>query len=252
MSKRIYFILIILSFLLLRCDSKNSWDCVQTPGSEIVFDASVEEFHSVTALGHVDLVLIQDSLRRIKVETRKNLVDNIQFSTEDGMLFIEDKSSCNILRKRSYTTVYVYAPVLYSIRNASTGTIRNEGVWRQDKISLISDDYQNSSYHNNGVFLMNLELQELSVLTNGHSYFKLEGTAEKAEIAFYSGNARLEANAMQIQEIDVYHRGTNHMLLYPVQAIRGEILSTGDVRIYNLPPIIEVEEKYLGTLEFIE
>ena len=252
MNKIKFSILVFFALFILGCDSENAWDCVKTPGAEIKFEENVGEFHSVTVQGHMDMVLIQDSLPRIEVKTRKNLVDDMQWTIEDGMLYLENNSSCNIIRKRSYTTVYVYAPKLYTIRNASTGTVRNEGVWYQDKIDLISDNYMNASYYNNGAFQMNMELKGLYVLANGHSYFKLDGTAESAIIAFYGGNARLEAASMPIQEIQVLHRGTNHMLLYPTQAIRGEILNTGDVRIYNTPPIVEVEEKYLGSLVVIE
>lgn len=247
-----YSILFFLMFLLSGCDSESAWDCVQTPGAGVVFEEHVEEFHSITIQGHMDLVLIQDTLTQIKVETRENLATNIHFSIEDGLLFIEEASSCNILKNRSYTTVYIHAPELLSIRNASTGAVRNEGVWVQDEITLISENYFDSAYYNSGTFDMHLEVGELSVLANGNSLFQLKGTADKADISFYSGSARLEANTMQIQEIDLYHRGYNHMLVYPVQAIRGEILNTGDVRAYNQPPIVEVEEKYKGSLIFVE
>lgn len=252
MEKVKYNILILLTLIFLGCNSESAWDCVKTPGAEILFEEDVGEFQSVTVQGHMDLVVIQDTLMRVQVKTRENLMGNIQFTIEDGMLYIEDESTCDVLRKRSYTTVYIYAPKLYTIRNASTGMVRNEGVWKQNKIGLICENHFNDSYYNNGVFEMNLEVHELNVLANGHSYFKLEGTAEKADMSVYAGNARIEASSMPIQEIDLYHRGTNHMLLYPTQAIRGEILNTGDVRIYNTPPIVEVDEKYLGSLVIIE
>lgn len=247
-----YSILFSLVFLLFGCDSESAWDCVQTPGTGVVFEESVEQFHSITIQGHMDLVLIQDTLTQIKVETRENLASAIHFSVTDGLLFIEEKSSCNLLKDRSYTTIYIHAPELHSIRNASTGTVRNKGIWVQDKMALISENHFDSAYYNNGTFDMHLEVRELSVLANGNSLFDLKGAADKADISFYSGSARLEAKTMQIQEIEVYHRGYNHMLVYPVQAIRGEILNTGDVRAYHLPSIVEVEEKYRGSLIFVE
>lgn len=252
MTKVNSYIWMVFALILFGCDSENAWDCVQKPGTKILFEIPVEEFHSVTVQDHVDLVLIQDTLTRVKIETGKNLANNIQLSTVNGMLHIEEKSTCNILKNRSNTTVFIYANELYTIRNASTGTVKNEGIWRQNKVNLIAENYLNPSYRNNGEFYMNLEVQELNVLTNGHSFLKLEGSAEKASISFYTGNTRLDASTMPIQEIEVYHLGTNHMLLYPVQAIRGEILNTGDVRIYNVPPIVEVDEKYLGSLVVIE
>lgn len=252
MYKIKYSILFFFVLLLFGCDSESAWDCVQTPGTGIEFEESVGDFHSVVVQDHIDLVVIQDTLLRIKVATRKNLVHGIRISNLDGILYLEEKSSCNTLKERSYTTVYLYAPELQSIRNASTGTVSTEEVWVQDKIGLISENHLEASYYNNGVFNMHLEVEDLSVLANGNSLFKLKGTAEKATISFYSGTARLEAETMHIQEVEIYHRGANHMLLYPVQAIRGEILNTGDVRAYNKPPVVEVEELYKGALIFVE
>lgn len=238
--------------LLLSCDSKSAWDCIKTPGTGIEYEETVEDFHSVTVRGHMDVVLIQDSTRKLKVKTRQNLVRDVQVEVVDGVLFLEDLGHCDIFKNRSYTTVYVSAPKLMNIRNASTGTITNEGVWKQDKIALIAENHQDPSYYNNGVFNMHLETGSLSVLANGTSLFQLEGDAEYADIAVFSGGARVEAESMPIQTIKVYHRGSNHLLLQPMQAIHGEILFTGDVRVYSTPEIVEVEEKYSGRLIFVE
>lgn len=252
MCKIKYSILFFLGLLLLSCDSESAWNCVKKPGAEVEFEELVDGFHSVVIQGHLDLVVIQDSLPQIKVHTRKNLVDNIKFSVEDKVLYIEEKSSCNILRDRSYTTIYLSAPELYNIRNASTGSVRNEGIWKQNKIALISENHLESSYYNNGLFDMHLEVDELSVLANGNSLFQLLGSAKTADVSFYSGNARLEAETMRVLDLEVFHRGANHMMVYPIQSIRGEIVSTGDVRSYNKPPIVEVDEKYSGSLIFVE
>lgn len=252
MYKGSYIVLSIVCFLLFACDSESAWDCVKSPGSSISFEKSVGDFHSVVIQGHLDMVLIQDTNKRIKVETRKNLADGIRISNLDGMLFIEEKNSCSILRDRSYTTIYLHAPSLYNIRNASTGTIRNKGIWVQENLGLVADNYQESAYYNNGSFQMHMQVDNLQVLANGNSVFELQGTADKAIFSFYSGNARLEAETFKVKDIEVHHRGNNHMMLYPTQSIVGQILNTGDVRAYNKPENIEVEELYRGRLIFVE
>jgi hypothetical protein len=44
----------------------------------------------------------------------------------------------------------------------------------------------------------------------------------------------------------VYHRGSNDMIVYPIQHIEGSILATGNVILKNVPPIINVEEVFRG------
>ena len=53
-----------------------------------------------------------------------------------------------------------------------------------------------------------------------------------------------------IQNANVYHRGTNKVIVNPIQTLRGSVLSTGDLISVNRPPIVEVEETYTGRLIF--
>jgi hypothetical protein len=52
------------------------------------------------------------------------------------------------------------------------------------------------------------------------------------------------------QNIDIFQRSSNDMIVNPQQTLTGEIRSTGDVILVNTPPIIEVEEFYTGQLIF--
>src|SRR5690625_6653649 len=120
MEKVKYNILILLTLIFLGCNSESAWDCVKTPGAEILFEEDVGEFQSVTVQGHMDLVVIQDTLMRVQVKTRENLMGNIQHTIDDGVLYIEHERTRDVLRKRSYPTVHIYAPMLYTNQNAST------------------------------------------------------------------------------------------------------------------------------------
>src|SRR5690625_2699494 len=131
MEKVKYNILILVTLIFFGCNSESAWDCVKTPGAEILFEEDVGEFQSVTVQGHMDLVVIQDTLMRVQVKTRENLMGNIQFTIEDGMLYIEDESTCDVLRKRSYTTVYIYAPKLYTIRKIGRASCRERVQYRE-------------------------------------------------------------------------------------------------------------------------
>jgi hypothetical protein len=44
----------------------------------------------------------------------------------------------------------------------------------------------------------------------------------------------------------VYHRGSNDMIVYPVQKIEGIINATGNVVLKYVPVIIDVEEVFRG------
>ena len=73
---------------------------------------------------------------------------------------------------------------------------------------------------------------------------------EPGNIGLYAGDSRVEASDLIIQNLNIFHRSTNKMIVNPQQSIIGEIRSLGDVISKNIPPVVEVTEYYTGTLIF--
>ncbi|MGK0252532.1 MAG: hypothetical protein ACI81G_001972, partial [Gammaproteobacteria bacterium] len=99
-------------------------------------------------------------------------------------------------------------------------------------------------------FRLNLAVGGLEVISNNFSNFYISGTAERALIGFYGGAGRFEGVAFFVEELNVFHRGSNVMIVYPVNSIKGKIVSNGDIIAKNQPDIVEVEERYTGRLIF--
>ena len=93
-------------------------------------------------------------------------------------------------------------------------------------------------------------MEELIILANGLSNFYLTGSADKANIGLYAGDSRVEAENLIINELVIYHRSTNKMIVNPQESIIGQIRSLGDVISKNRPPIVDVKEYYTGKLIF--
>ena len=53
-----------------------------------------------------------------------------------------------------------------------------------------------------------------------------------------------------VKELSLYHRSSNKMIVNPIESIQGEILNIGNVIAKNRPPIVEVEELFMGKLIF--
>ncbi len=65
---------------------------------------------------------------------------------------------------------------------------------------------------------------------------------------FYFGNGRFYGKDMEVNKITVFHRGSNDMIVNPLQKIEGTIYATGNVVLKNVPPIVDVEEIFTGRL----
>ena len=78
----------------------------------------------------------------------------------------------------------------------------------------------------------------------------ISGTTNNLFIGFYSGDARFEGANLIAQNVEIFHRSSNDMIINPQQSLIGEIRSTGDVISLNEPPVVSVQELYTGRLIF--
>jgi len=95
-----------------------------------------------------------------------------------------------------------------------------------------------------------VDIENLSIVTNDLSNIFINGYVESLNINFASGDGRFEGSNLIAQNINIFHRGSNDMILNPQQSLTGEIRSTGNVISVNQPPIVDVEEFYTGSLIF--
>ena len=101
-----------------------------------------------------------------------------------------------------------------------------------------------------GDFILNVDNGYLNIANNNVSRFFLSGKTNTANLNFYFGDGRIEAQNLTAQNIIVYHRGSNDMIVKPIQSITGTMNSTGDIILKNVPPIVQVEELYQGRVVY--
>ena len=65
---------------------------------------------------------------------------------------------------------------------------------------------------------------------------------------FYDGHGRFEGENFIVKNINVFHRGSNDMIVHPTESITGKMYSTGDIVLKNVPPIVDVEQLYHGSV----
>ena len=93
---------------------------------------------------------------------------------------------------------------------------------------------------------------DLQIVSNGLSKLYLKGSVKSANIGLFSSDTRVEAPELRIDDVNIFHRSTNDIIIFPVNSITGEIRSIGNVIAKNRPPIVDVAELYTGKLLFDE
>ena len=137
------------------------------------------------------------------------------------------------------------------IKNSSGLTVSSHGVLNYTNLKLVSEDFNDKTVtHTDGDFNLHVNSDKIDIVVNNLSSVFMSGSVNDLSIGFYSGDARFEGSNLIVQNIDIFQRSSNDMIVNPQQSITGEIRGTGDVIAVHRPPLVDVEEFYTGKLIF--
>ncbi|MCF4101998.1 DUF2807 domain-containing protein [Gillisia sp. M10.2A] len=248
--KKLYFIIFSLLFIC-SCDTEDAPGCFKKAGDIVIDEVEVAPFNEIIVYERVKLFIEQGPVQKIVIETGKNLRKDVSVSVENNRLSIRNENSCNLFREYDLTKVYVTLPNLTWLQNSSGSAVESIGQLKLDNLWLRSVNQEDDlSIHTDGDFILDLHVQSLRITNDNVSNYFLKGKAENFNAFFAAGDGRLEATDLIVQNYEIFHRGTNKMIVNPQKSIKGEIRSSGDVIAKNRPPIVNVEEFYTGKLIF--
>ncbi len=118
---------------------------------------------------------------------------------------------------------------------------------------MLSESFVNpESETTDGAFDLEVANENLNLVVNGISYFKLRGTTGSLNLTIAAGDSRIEAQGLIANTVGLNHRGSNDMLINPQQSLSGVIRGTGDVVSFTRPDVVDVEVLFNGRLFFRE
>ncbi|GER60650.1 head GIN domain-containing protein [Patiriisocius marinus] len=244
-----YFLL--LAVLFVGCNSENVGDCFQAKGSIMQSIFTVPSFDQIQIEGNVSLFIEQGATQEVSIETGENLLPDVFVEVVDGTLIIRDTNSCNFVREYGSTIARITTPNITRIQNASSYDVVGVGELSFNSLLLVSNTSGGlADPRKGGDFYLDINTTELRVSANGQSAFYLSGNVQTANINFADENPRFEGATLRVDDLTIFQRSANKMIVFPVNSISGRIVGTGDVIAKNTPPIVEVEESFTGQLIF--
>lgn len=242
----IFFILIFSG-----CSSENAPDCFQKSGEIIQEEITLANFTAITVFEGVKLVVKQSDVQKVVLETGEFLRNEITVEVLENRLIIRNENGCNFVRDFGLTTIFVSSPNISEIRSSTGFPIISDGVLTYPSLTLLSESFTvPEAETTDGEFNLEVNSINLNIVSNGIAFFDIKGTTQNFDINFAAGDSRLQAENLIAENISVFHRGSNDMLLNPQQSLRGSIVGTGDVISFNQPAIVEVEALFRGKLLF--
>lgn len=197
------------------------------------------------------MVLKEGLQLKVEVETGEFLRNEVTVEVEGDRLVLRNTNDCNYVRDYGLTTVYVTSPNITELRSSTGQPIQSDGVLNYSNLTLISESFLNpESETTDGEFELELNSENINIIVNGITYFRLKGVTINLNIQIAAGDSRIEAENLLAEAVSINHRGTNDIYISPQQSLTGVIRGTGDVISNNRPPEVEVEELFNGRLIF--
>ncbi|MBF6608941.1 MAG: DUF2807 domain-containing protein [Flavobacterium sp.] len=223
-------------------------ECIKSSGTRQMRDVEVGAFENIYVYPGIALVVTQGDQYEVKVEAGENFIDQISVEVDGNSLILKDETGCNWVRDYGQTIVHVTAPNLVEIYSNTEQTIRSNGVLSYPMLRLYSMDFFGGV--GTGDFHIEVDNNQLVVQSNHVSAFHITGSTQQLLLSFYNGNGRFEGADFLANEIIVFHRGANDMIIHPVETLSGDIYGTGNVISVTQPPNVNVTQHYTGTLIF--
>jgi hypothetical protein len=246
--KKIIFILVLI--LLFSCNSENASDCFQTTGAIVQKEVIVSSFDKILVNRDIKLIIKDGLEQKLIIESGKNLLNDVEAVVVDGKLILTDNNSCNYVRNYGVTKVFITSPNITEIRSSTQYDVRSEGVLTYPNLTILAEDYSDPSTFTNGNFRLEIDNNSFNVVFNNISNGFISGKTNNLNVTLAAGTSRFEAQNLVAQNVAIWNRSSNDMILNPQLSITGKISGTGDVICLNKPQIVDVEEQYKGKLIF--
>jgi hypothetical protein len=239
-------ITILISFLFLALGCSKPSECIESTGSIITRDYSVNAFDKIIIYSGISLVITQGPVASVQVQTGENLISDIEVKVENGLLSIKDNTKCNWVRDYGNTTVFVTSPNISEIHSKTEKNITSNGVLSYPILRLISTDLSDGA--GTCDFYLNVNNNQLVIENNNVSRYFVSGQTNNLKVNFYEGNGRFIGENLNAKEVEIFHRGTNDIIVKPIYKVTGKLYSTGNLILKRNPPIVDVQQYYRGML----
>lgn len=241
-------LLMVLFWLFNACEKPS--DCIESTGEMVTKEVTVAPFKRLKVYRGIEVIITQGSEYKVEIVAGENFIDNVQVRQDGDKLIFENEASCNWVRAYGTTKILVTTPTLEEVYSKTDRNISSNGVLTFPYISFIAMDKDGDGEAGAGTgdFILNVNNDYLNIANNNVSRFYLSGQTNTAEFNFYFGDGRIEAENLTAQNIKVYHRGSNDMIVKPIQSIIGTMNSTGNIILKNVPPVVDVDELYQGNV----
>lgn len=239
------FIILSALFFFNSCDKENAPECFQSTGEvdSLVYNPA-EEVLEIILNDNIGIHLSNSDSDEssFSLSGGKNLLNDISFEIENGVLTISNENKCNWTRKYSDFTLQIESNSLQRIYNyGSKGLIMedfNSSDFTFEQESSLADNYLNFTGER--------------LVVNFHSsagFAELKGSADNLFL-YTNGISSIDASGISSPSISANNSGRTNLITAPTAFMFAYIGGSGSIVHNNLSANITTEIVGSGVLEY--
>jgi len=225
----ISFIAFISLLLFTTCSKENSFDCLKSTGTIITEKRNLPDFNSIFIEDNIDVYIVQDTFRNVKIEAGKNIISNIKTEVTEKTLFIKNANKCNWVRSyKKKIKVFVTTNDLTTITHDGEGLITSNDTLKTDTLFL----------HITGAgdirFNINAKLIWLDMYVLGN--VELSGVTDRLN-ASVNSFGHLLTKGLICKECNILSTGEGDAYVYCKETLKATIKHVGNIYYYGNPEV---------------
>lgn len=229
-------------FLLFSCDENQ---LLESSGAIVSKEIPVDFFDKINISEGIELHITDEILTKVEIIAGENVIDKVTFSVIDNQLFIDAENATRTFQSYEPIKIYISIDDLDTVYSSSQHNVYSENVLNFTNFHLQSGLFEDTA---SGEFYLEINCNSLFVEDNRASFYAVSGNVNDLTVNFYNGDERFEGSNLIAQNVTIFQRSSNDIIVNPQQKISGTIYSTGNVVLKNNPPIVDVQVLYQGQL----
>ena len=245
-----YLFIIISICICSSCDLEATKDCWQSKGDIITRSYNISGLKRITIRENIRLEITYSENEKLEAVGGKSHLDHLTILENDNGFEFAAEKLCKTGFSTAPITLKLYTSDLNYIRNSSQFDVISTNRLEFSNLTLIAEEFNDPEALNLGSFKLSVQSERIRITGTGFSNFEIDGETKTFNFGTYSGSGSILARNLVAKDVVFHHRSFSDAVVNPIESLKGEIRSTGNLISIKKPPVVEVKEFYTGRLIF--
>jgi len=235
-------IIIISAVLLIGCNKPNERSCWKGAGKMISETRELANKTVINIFDDADVILIQDNLNYIEVDSYSNLASFIETKSIDTAIEIRNLNKCNFIRDKSIqNTITIHFSDIQTLNLYGTGKVNFIG-------EIIQNNLEINSYKSRSEFILNISCHKLEcVFMEGSINANISGSSDTTYL-YQSKHSIVNASNLTNSYLHFSNRSTGDGYVGHTNMLAVELLDVGNIYYKGNPAIKILADIGLGNV----